>query len=105
MQVVTRKIGRPSKAEQLHIQEILRPFFERGTRATKVHEITGIDVKTVGKYFKQWSDEITMYEKQNFVERYQKARRHFATIHENLIDESYSMLDKVTESIAESVQQ
>ena len=105
MQVVTRKKGRPSKAEQLQIQETLRPFFERGTRATKVAEITGHDVKTVGKYFNKWYDEIAMYEKQNFEERHQQARQRFALVLENLIDESYDMLDKVKQLINESTQQ
>ena len=46
-----------------------------------------------------------MYEKQNFEERHQKARQRFALALENLIDESYDMLDKVKQLINEYTQQ
>ena len=42
------KNGRPTRTGQLHIQTILRPFFEQGLSASVTAEKTRINIKTAG---------------------------------------------------------
>ncbi len=50
--------GRPPKTTQLQMQKELRQYFERGISATVASSKTGINIKTVCKYFEEWSERI-----------------------------------------------
>src|SRR3989344_2022262 len=66
--------GRPTKIGQLEIQRQLRPYFEREISAYLTSEKTGINEKTVRKYFNFWTQEISESEESDFLERQRKER-------------------------------
>jgi len=66
--------GRPSKAEQLEIERKLRSYFEKSISPYVTSCETGINIKTVRKYFKEWSEEIRDSEHQDFIERSKTAK-------------------------------
>jgi hypothetical protein len=52
--------GRPSKAEQLRIQKMIRPYFDLGLSAHFVSTLPGMpNEKTIQKYFKQWTKDLS----------------------------------------------
>ena len=63
------KNGRPSEAEQLEIERKLRPYFEKSISSSVTSRETGINRKTVTKYFHEWCEEIKEPEHQDFIER------------------------------------
>ncbi len=63
------KNGRPSKAEQLEIQKKLRPYFEKSISASIAASDTGINIKTVNKYYNEWYEEIKNSQQPDFIER------------------------------------
>ena len=63
------KNGRPSEAEQLEIERTLRPYFEKSTSPYVTSRETGIDIKTVRKYFNEWVEEIMEPEHKDFIYR------------------------------------
>ncbi|MGI0007697.1 MAG: hypothetical protein ACREAR_06845 [Nitrosotalea sp.] len=102
MSTIQHKKGRPSRAERLQIRADLEPYFKKRTPAYKAAEITGYDTKTINRYFTQFYSEIYGHEAKNFVERYEKERMHYAILVDNLICESYEMLEDVKDSIQKS---
>ncbi len=61
--------GRPSKTEQLEIQGKLSPYFEKGISPYIASKETGINIKTVNKYFGSWYEEIKNSQNDDFIER------------------------------------
>lgn len=49
-----KRNGRPSIAEQIEIESQLWPYFESGYKVQRAADETGINVKTVRRYFKKW---------------------------------------------------
>lgn len=66
--------GRPSKCVQTQIVTELRPYFEKSFSATFTANKTGYDVKTVCKYFNEWSKQLVEYEDKNFIQRQKEAK-------------------------------
>ena len=89
------KHGRPGRAEQIKIQEILRPHFERGLSATLAAELTGMNIKTVCKYFKKWAEERDAFETENSLQRQKEERDRTTRSFDYLIGEEHKMLDMV----------
>jgi len=54
----SRSNGRPTQKQQLEIQETLRKYFEKGISASSTSQRTGINIKTVCKYFEEWIEQI-----------------------------------------------
>lgn len=52
------KRGRPTLHKQNEIKKILQPFYQKGTSANKTYEETGINIKTILKYYKQWDKKL-----------------------------------------------
>src|SRR5689334_12409129 len=71
---VKRRNGRPSKTEQLEIQGKLRPYFEKGISPFLTSKETGINTKTVNKYFDLWYEEIKNSQNDDFIERCKRAK-------------------------------
>jgi len=61
--------GRPTAAEQLALQKNLREYYEKGISATATANRLDVNVKTVCKYFKQWSNEINELTSKKFKEQ------------------------------------
>jgi predicted transcriptional regulator len=51
-----KRNGRPSMADQIEIEKTLWPYFESGYKAQRVADETGINVKTVRRYFRIWRE-------------------------------------------------
>ncbi|MFI5416306.1 MAG: hypothetical protein ACHQXJ_03030 [Nitrososphaerales archaeon] len=99
MSVIQHKKGRPSRAERIQIRKDLEPYFERKVPAYKTAEITGYDTKTVNKYYEEFYMAIYGHETKNFVERFEKERIRYAILLDNLVHESYEMLEDVKASV------
>lgn len=63
------KHGRPNKAEQLRIEQTLRPYFEKMLSTSFAARDTGININTVKRYYKIFSDEIRSSEHTDFIQR------------------------------------
>jgi hypothetical protein len=61
--------GRPTKSGQIDIETKVRKYFEQGLSATVTAMKTGINIKTVCKYYNEWSDQIRESESDDFLER------------------------------------
>jgi len=99
MSIIQHKKGRPSRAERIQIRKDLEPYYEQKVPAYKAAEITGYDTKTVNKYYEEFYREIYGHETKNFVERFEKERIRYAILLDNLIHESYEMLEDVKTSV------
>jgi len=89
------KNGRPTKSEQIEIQNKLRPYYERGLSATFTASSTGINIKTVCKYFEEWSKKIIETEATDFVQRQKKAKELVILNMDNIIFEQYRLLEEI----------
>ena len=66
--------GRPTKQEQIDIERKLRPYFEMGHSATQTARRTGLNIKTVLRYFELWYQEIEKSEQSDFLNRCKKEK-------------------------------
>ncbi len=99
MSVIQHKRGRPSRAERIKIRKDIEPYFEQKVPAYKAAEITGYNTKTVNKHYEELYRSIYGRETKSLVERVEKERIRCAIVFDNLIYESYEMLDDVKASI------
>lgn len=91
--------GRPNISEQVQISKKLRLYFERNISATFTSAITGINVKTICKYFHQWVKQISEAEGKDFFERQKNERERIILSYDNLILEEYELLDEIKNEI------
>ncbi len=70
----SRGPGRPSRNEQLDLENRLRPFFDSMLSAKLAAEKTGISIKTAEKYFKIWADQLRENHSENIVERQKNSK-------------------------------
>lgn len=68
------KNGRPTITDQLEIEHVLRPYFERKISAWLTSQKTGFNRKTVWTYFKQWKTEIMEFEKNERAKTYKEEK-------------------------------
>ena len=61
--------GRPNKSKQLQIERKLQPYFEKMLTTSLAAKETGININTVKKYYKIWSDIIKATEHPKFFTR------------------------------------
>lgn len=94
-----RKKGRPTRAEQLEIQQILRPYFRSGLKVEAVSDLTSLDPKTINRYFGDWADEIEKQESADFLERQKNARSRALRCYGYLMGEVYTMLSEINDEI------
>ena len=100
------KNGRPTQKGQLEIQRELKPYFEKGICASFTSEKTGINIKTVCKYFKFWVQEISEAEDNNdFLENQKQVRTRTLVSLDNQILDAYNFLDKIDEEIKKTKEQ
>jgi hypothetical protein len=93
------KRGRPTRAEQLEYQKILRPHFHTGITVQAVSGLTHIDQKTISKYFGKWADEIEKQDSRDFQKRQLEARARALRCYGYLMSEEYEMLREINEEI------
>jgi hypothetical protein len=63
------KHGRPTLNDQKKIKEIIFSYYKNGIEAFTVHRITGINYKTILKYYSYWNKEMFASEKNDFLTR------------------------------------
>ena len=84
---------------QLEIQRTLRPYFEQGISTTLTAEKTGINIKTVYKYFDFWLQEINEQETSDFLERQRKEKIRIIVSFDKLILEANKHFDNINDEI------
>lgn len=94
-----RNNGRPTRSEQVQIQNVLRKHFERNLSASYTAGITGINIKTVCRYFDDWADQISEAEEKDFIKRERKERERIRLSFDGLIVEEYELLDEIKQEI------
>lgn len=92
--------GRPSRNQQLELQKVLRTYYERNISASVSARETGINIKTVTKYYMIWSDEIAKASDADFISRVRQEREQIILGYDVLIIESYKSLDTIKSEIA-----
>lgn len=55
---IKNKGGRPSRNQQLAIQQKLRPYFDAGYTASYTALVTHVNEKTAAAYFKEWTEKL-----------------------------------------------
>lgn len=97
--VQRRSNGRPTKTEQLQIDDVLRPYFERNMSAKFTANSTGMNIKTVCIYFNRWAEEIINSKSEEHVRRWREERERTILSYDNLILEEYLRLDEINHKI------
>jgi len=83
--------GRPSKKEQLDIQEKLKHYFEKGVSATTTSQLTGLNIKTVCKYFEDWMGQIKKINDVEFLERVKIERERYIGVLDHQLLKLYEL--------------
>ena len=81
--------GRPSKAEELEIEQTLQTFFIKTYSATFTAKKTGYNIKTVAKYYNQFKQEILESETLDFVKRCKEEKEKCLYAYDELIYSLY----------------
>lgn len=93
------KNGRPSKTEQLRIQREIMPYFEHGVSAHVAAQKSGINVKTVCKYYNDLAEGINESEENDFLERQKKQRAQIIVSYDNQILDANKHFDDINDQI------
>lgn len=91
--------GRPSKAAQTRVQEKLRECFEYGLTATLAAQRTGVNIKTVCKYFDEWTEQITEQQNSDYFERQRVERERIIISLDRQIADGIDSLEDVNNEI------
>ena|SRR5437899_1481381 len=91
--------GRPSKTEQIQIQNLLRPYFERNISATSTANSTDINIKTVCAYFNEWTNEVISSKSEESRIRWRQERERTVLSYECLISQEYLGLEEINTKI------
>lgn len=91
--------GRPSKSQQILIQEKLRPYFERNQTASFAAEKTGINVKTAYKYYDEWHNIIVEGQNADLLARRIMEREEMIASYDIQIQKIYDYQDKLDAQI------
>jgi len=94
----SRSNGRPTQKQQLEIQELLRKNFEKGISATSTSRHTGINIKTVCKYFEEWVEQIKEINDIDFLRRIKLDRGHYLTVLDLQLIKLYQIQDDMEEN-------
>ena len=89
--------GRPTKQEQLDLQKTLREYYEKGISATTTTNLTGINVKTVCKYFNEWHRQINEIERSKFQDRVLEARSQHLIVLDHQLENLYKLQYRMQE--------
>jgi len=87
--------GRPTLKQQLEIQETLRKYFEKGISATSTSQLTGVNIKTVCKYFEEWVEQIKEINDSDFIKRVKLEREHYLTVLDQQLLKLYELQDEM----------
>jgi len=97
--------GRPNKSKQLQIERKLRPYFERMLTTSLAAKETGVNINTVKKYYKIWSDEIKSTEHPDFMERSKIIIRNSILALDNQLSKLYKLQEILEKQINYNIKQ
>lgn len=93
------KHGRPSKAEQLHIEKTLWSYFEKMLSTSFAARDTDININTVKKYYNIFAAEIRSSEHPDFIERSKNTIRNCILALDIQLKKLYTLQDKLEAQI------
>lgn len=95
-------IGRPTRKKQLDIESKLKSYFEQNLSAYFTSNKTGINIKTVCKYFNRWVDQIKQAEDDDFLKRQRIEQERLIQSYDNIISTNFELLDSIKKEISKS---
>ena len=101
----SHKNGRPNVNTQNQIKNILLQCYEEGLSPYYTAKKTGYNIKTVYKYFNDWSEEIEESEIDDYIERQKRDRTQVIISYDSQIDQVGNFLSQVDQEIETSVKQ
>ena len=93
--------GRPSKGMKIQLQKKVRKCFERNYSASYASQKTGINIKTVCKYYNDWSNQISQACQLDFLKRQKQDREQIILSYDGLIEELYDHLEIIRQEISQ----
>lgn len=99
------KNGRPSRADQLEMERKLRPYFEKSISSSITSRETGINIKTVRKYFHEWYEEIKSSEHQDFIEICKIAKEQAILAYDDQLLILYKIQEDIEKQVENSIKQ
>lgn len=93
------KNGRPPVASSIVIKDTLLKCYKDGLSAYYTSQKTGYNIKTVCKYFNEWSDEIEESEISDFIERQKRDRVQVIISYDSQIDDVMKFSSQINSEI------
>ncbi|MCH7647072.1 MAG: hypothetical protein IIA83_00480 [Thaumarchaeota archaeon] len=97
--LLANKRGRPTQKRQLVIEKELLLDYERSYSASFTARKNEMNVKTVCKYFKKFSEQFRDLEQKNFFERIGIDRERMILNYDYMISEHYDTVDEIKQQI------
>ena len=91
--------GRPTKKEQIDIEQKLREYFEKGISATTTSQLTKLNIKTVCKYFDNWARQIRKINDVEFLKRIKTERENYLMVLDRQLLKLYNLQDEMNEYV------
>src|SRR5437016_824521 len=91
--------GRPSEPQQHEIETKLCSYFDSGVTASYAAKKTGINIKTVCRYFNKFSQEIREIDDKDFLSRQKEQRERAILGFDDLIFKEYQILDNIQDQM------
>ncbi len=88
-------MARLAKNQQITMQRKLRVYFERNQSASFASQETRVNIKTVCKYYKEWSEQISKACQLDFLSRQIQDREQILLSYDNQLGHLYDTLDTI----------
>jgi len=92
-------MARLAKNQQITMQKKLRVYFERNQSASFAAQETGVNIKTVCRYFNQWSEKISKACDLDFISRQRQDREQILLSYDNQLGHLYDTLETINYEI------
>lgn len=93
--------GRPTLQKQIKIEKTLNEFFNKGISANGTSQITGLNIKTVLKYFNRRYNEVIIIDRADFEERVTLVRLRFIMAYERELVKLYQIQNEIDDEISQ----
>ncbi|MDE1843547.1 MAG: hypothetical protein KGH95_07865 [Thaumarchaeota archaeon] len=91
--------GRPTKRDQVKIQNDVKKYYRRGLTIEDICHLTKYNRKTVFKYFSVWDDVIKQDQAKDIISREKEARSRSMKCYMDLLCSEYQNFDMIEEKI------
>ena len=92
-------MARLAKNQQVTMQRKLRVYFERNQSASFASQETRVNIKTVCKYYNEWSELISKACELDFISRQRQDREQILLSYDNQLGHLYDTLDTINYEI------